>query len=387
MADHHLGYSMPIGGVAAYDGFLSPSGVGFDIACGNKAIRLSVSAKHVRHNIDKIMDEIFKNISFGMGRANTLPVDDKYMTWLDDPAWDVKQVKQLKDLAVTQLGTVGGGNHYVDVFVDEQDRVWIGVHFGSRGFGHKLATHYVKAGNGQDGIMAEPVLLHESTHLGAEYRLAMDVAGRYAYAGRNWVCDTVAGIIGGEIVEEVHNHHNFAWKEHHVIDGDERHVWVVRKGATPAWPGQRGFIGGSMGDYSFIVKGSINDDTTIQQAAMYSTVHGAGRIMSRTEAKGKIKKGRVVREPRLNRYKWLQHMKDMGVVLRGGDLDEAPGAYKRIEEVLTHQGNTIVIEHVLTPLGVAMADHRYGTHTKTDYEKIFCQVQNKPLFGVRRIYP
>lgn len=366
MADHHQGYSMPIGGVAAYDGFLSPTGVGFDIGCGNKAVRLSVSAKHVRFNIVKIMDEIASKISFGMGRNNESKVDDKYMGWADTSrdVWNIPYVKGLRDLAVNQIGTVGGGNHYVDVFIDNNEQVWVGVHFGSRGFGHKIATHYVNLGGGEDGIMSPPVLLHYNSDLGAQYRLAMEAAGEYAYAGRDWVCDTVAGIIGGEIVEEVHNHHNFTWEEEHVIDGKRMNLFVVRKGATPAWPGQKGFIGGSMGDFSYIVQGQdgetfydiIGDQLVdIQKASLFSTVHGAGRIMSRTEAKGKVKNGRVVKEPALSREAWGEHMNQWGVELRGGDLDEAPGAYKRIEEVLDAQGSTIRILNRLKPVGVAMA--------------------------------
>ena len=181
MADHHIGYAMPIGGVAAYGEHISPSGIGFDISCGNKAVLLDVAASEVRPFIKEIMDDIWTNISFGMGRKNKEEVE--HALFADDPAWDIPVVKKLKGVAREQLGTVGSGNHYVDLFVDEQQRVWCGVHFGSRGLGHRIATHYVQAGGGKDGMNVEPVLLHIDSGLGQEYIAAMKLAGRYAYAG------------------------------------------------------------------------------------------------------------------------------------------------------------------------------------------------------------
>jgi len=141
MADHHPGYSVPIGGVVAYRDKLNPAGVGYDIACGNKAIRLDIPAGEVRANIDGIMDDVWRTISFGIGRKNKERVD--HLLFDDDPAWDLPVAYSLKKLAAEQLGTVGSGNHYVDIFEDEKDRIWVGVHFGSRGLGHRLATHYM----------------------------------------------------------------------------------------------------------------------------------------------------------------------------------------------------------------------------------------------------
>jgi tRNA-splicing ligase RtcB len=152
-------------------------------------------------------------------------------------------------------------------------------------------------------------------------------------------------------VEEVHNHHNFAWREEH----DGQQYWVVRKGATPAFPGQKGFVGGSMGDDAVIIEGV---DSPTSREALFSTVHGAGRIMSRTAAKGKFVKvgGKRIRTEGLVRHddmmKWIAEKQ---VVLRGGDLDEAPQAYRRLPDVLAAHAGTIRILHTLTPLGVAMA--------------------------------
>lgn len=350
MADHHLGYAVPIGGVVAYDGRVSPSGVGYDIACGNKAILLDADADDVRANIATIMDDLWAALSFGVGRKNNEEVD--HPLFYDDPAWDIPVAQGLKDLARAQLGTIGSGNHYVDLFTDEQERVWVGVHFGSRGLGHRLATHFIRAGGGKDGIHVDPVLLDADSQLGREYVACMRLAGRYAYAGRDWVCERVAGLLGARILDEVHNHHNFAWEEEH----DERKLWVVRKGATPAFPGQRGFVGGSMGDVSVILEGVESDES---RAALYSTVHGAGRVMSRTKAAGKMRwrGGRKVQVSKgaISREMMMDWVRRAGVELRGAGPDESPHVYKRLPEVLGHHAPSIRILHTLTPIGVAMA--------------------------------
>lgn len=348
MADHHKGYAVPIGGVVAYHDAISPSGVGYDIGCGNKAVRLDAPGAEVRANIATIMDDIWRAISFGVGLKNQTRVDSPLF---DEPhdGWEVGHVNGLKELARSQLGTVGSGNHYVDVFVDELERPWIGVHFGSRGFGHKIATHFLNAAGATDGMDVEPCVISTGTTMGQDYLAAMDLAGRYAHAGRDWVSAKAAAIVGAGIVEEVHNHHNFAWKETH--GGEE--LWVVRKGATPAFPGQRGFVGGSMGEPSVIISGLAH---ALTDAAMASTVHGAGRAMGRMEAKGKMKNGVWTREPKVTRQMMREWVVDRArVELRGAGVDESPHCYKRLHEVLAAHEGTIEIQHTLTPLGVAMA--------------------------------
>jgi tRNA-splicing ligase RtcB len=349
MADHHLGYAVPIGGVVAYEGHVSPSGVGYDIACGNKAVRLDAPAAEVRAGIKTIMDDVFRSISFGVGRKNAERVDHALF---DDPLWADEPYRGLKADAAAQFGTVGSGNHYVNVFVDELERVWCGVHFGSRGLGHKVATHFLKAAGGRDGMMVEPVTLRVDSDLGEQYLRGMELAGRYAYAGRDWVCRKVASILGAAVLEEVHNHHNFAWKEHH----GGRDLWVVRKGATPALPGQKGFVGGSMGDTSVIIEGVEHEEG---KASLYSTVHGAGRVIGRRAAIGKFvtdAEGKKQRQPGLVRHdEMMKWVADAGVELRGADLDEAPQCYKRLPEVLGYHAESIRVLHTLTPIGVAMA--------------------------------
>ncbi|HEX6641770.1 MAG TPA: RtcB family protein, partial [Thermoanaerobaculia bacterium] len=351
MADGHVGYVMPIGGVAAYHNKASVVGVGFDIACGNAAILTDLTVDRLPASLDRVADEIQRTISFGVGRsnhANDAPVDDPLF---EDSAWDAipgtHERDALRRKARDQLGTVGSGNHYVDVFADEQARVWVGVHFGSRGFGHTVASGFLAlAQNRPWGVRVpeQEALLDLNAPIGDAYWSLMNLAGRYAYAGREWVARKVVAMLGGTELELVHNHHNFAWRETH--DGDE--LIVVRKGATPAFPGQRDFVGGSMGDDAVIVEGS-DANTDVQRRALYSTVHGAGRVMSRTEAAGKVNRrtGEVKRAGRVTPGMLESWIREKGVILRGGGLDEAPQAYRRLPEVLAAQEGTVQVLHTL----------------------------------------
>ncbi len=367
MADHHKGYSIPIGGVVAYKDAVSPSGVGYDIGCGNKAIKLDVKAADL--DITDILDRAWSTLQFGIGKTNPLPLG-VHAAILDDPLWKTSELLlanngKLHDLARSQLGTIGSGNHYVDIFEDQEGWTWVGVHFGSRGLGHKIATHFLKAAGATDGMDAEPCVLSLNSDLGEQYWDHMQLAGWYAYAGRDWVCNSMHEIIalsvkriGLRCTDTVHNHHNFAWKERHMQPhrsiGDWEEFVVVRKGATPAFPGQRGFVGGSMGEQSVILKGIASGES---ESIMYSTVHGAGRVMSRTQAAGKMnwktrtrKEGGVISQEMMDG--WLE---TAGVQLRGGGRDEAPQCYKRLHEVLREHENTITVTHRLRPLGVMMA--------------------------------
>src|SRR5688500_13735205 len=295
MADGHLGYVMPIGGVAAYDEQVSVVGVGFDIACGNAAIRTDLKyTPELAEHLPALADEIQDSVSFGMGRRNLsddAPVDHPLFR---SPSWDAVPSSArdgLRSKACAHLGTVGSGNYYVDVFADEAGTVWVGVHFGSRGFGHTVASGFLSISQGRpwgERVPEREVLLDLAAPVGHAYWHLMNLAGRYAYAGREWVARKVVQLMGANEVDLVHNHHNFAWRETH---GSEEMI-IVRKGATPAFPGQRGFIGGSMGDDAVIVRGvepnAVSEQVAeAQRGALYSTVHGAGRVMSRTQAAGK----------------------------------------------------------------------------------------------------
>jgi tRNA-splicing ligase RtcB len=400
-ADHHPGYSQPIGGAIAYEGHVSPSGVGFDIGCGNKACQTELTRADLvaLGGVPKIMHEITERISFGMGVPARERVDHAVLDKIRRAAFTPQ--RKLAQIAESQLGTVGSGNHYVNLMEDEQGYVWVGVHFGSRGFGHKTASGFLALAQGlpfdgkaHEGEMDSPPVLFElGTELGDAYIDAMSLAGEYAYAGRDVVVDKVLEILSADAVQEIHNHHNFAWKETH----QSRDYWVVRKGCTPAQPGQEGFVGGSMGDDSVILEGVDSDEAT---DSLFSTVHGAGRVMSRTQAAGKVrrrkrwqcadrdcdrmfdldgisahrpapKRGVCPDHPEAGvRKVWMEEqlkpgkvdwpavqarLREQGIVLVGGGADEAPEVYKRLPDVLAAHAGSIRVKHTLRPLGVAMA--------------------------------
>lgn len=355
LADGHLGYWMPIGCVAAYDRKVCPAGVGYDIACGNAAARTDIQLNDLFDDeLQQIGETIWSEISFGlkrgmMNKASNAPKD--HPLFYDD-RWDlIPKVDRyaLKDKARNQLGTTGSGNHYVDILSDEDGYLWVGVHFGSRGFGHTIARKFMAiaaGGTWEEGKAKEGgYLLDLDTPSGQDYMDLMNLAGEYAYAGRAWVVAKVGKMLGtGPYTHYVHNHHNFAWEETHTGIGD---VIIVRKGATPAWKNQEGFVGGSMGDNAVILKGYSDGSkkiTDLGEDAMWSTVHGAGRTMSRREAKRTINQEEV--------DLWLE---EFGVTVFGAGLDESPYAYRRLDEVLKAQGPTIEVVHTLKPLIVCMA--------------------------------
>jgi tRNA-splicing ligase RtcB len=228
-----------------------------------------------------------------------------------------------------------------------------------------------------------PVLLELDTELGESYISAMQLAGEYAYAGRDVVVGKVLEILSAEPVREVHNHHNFAWREEHV----GRTYWVIRKGCTPARPGQEGFVGASMGEQSVILEGVESGEA---EESLFSTVHGAGRVMSRTQAAGRVRRRKrwacsnrdcdrlfesagasCPEHPGSRMMKtWTEEqikpgvvdwpavqarLREQGIVLIGGGADEAPEVYKRLPEVLDAHAGSIRVKHTLRPLGVAMA--------------------------------
>lgn len=395
MADHHWGYSMPIGGVVAYQDAISPSGVGFDIACGNMAVRTSTLVEDLGE-IKPWMRQIQKGITFGLGGHNEQRVEHKLF---DSPVWaELGQPgMELREKAMAQLGTVGSGNHYVDLLRDEEGYLWIANHFGSRGMGHTIATWFLAIAQG--GKIGDKVpereeasVLDIGTAGGDLYVEAMHLAGEYAYAGREHVIGQVISLLGYPgITFSVHNHHNFAWRENG--------LWVVRKGATPL-TADPAFIGGSMGDISVIVKGrTLEDGSGVTLAvhdigALGSAPHGAGRTMSRTAAAGKQRKmwycgnhrscdfkpersegnkppyeggkcpkcGLPLRKARMRdastaTVDWdavRASLDARGIVVLGSGADEAPEVYKDLRTVLAQHTN-IEVMHELQPVGVVMA--------------------------------
>ena len=253
--------------------------------------------------------------------------------------------------------------------------MWVGVHFGSRGFGHKTATIFLALAEGlpfdarasEGGWTRRPSLLPRGLRARRRLRRGDDSSPAAtptpaATSSARRCCAHPRR----RAAEEVHNHHNYAWREEH---GGET-AWVVRKGATPAFPGQRGFVGATMGEPAVILEG-VESDTA--REALYSTVHGAGRAMSRRQAAGKprtVEHARSTRratrtclpqqrtQDRIRRIDFdavRAELAAQGIELRGGAADEAPGAYKRLADVLAHHAGTVRVLHTLRPLGVAMA--------------------------------
>lgn len=345
------------------------------------------------HAVKNLMREVQKKVAFGMGRSNPDPVDHDLF---DDEVWPwLESVSPgLKQKAEQQLGTVGSGNHYVDLLIDETGKFWVANHFGSRGLGHTIASGFMSlhAGRKFNERVPEgedPIIFDVDSELGAHYIACMNLAGRYAYAGREHVTRQVLGIIGAVSVEEVHCHHNFAWLE----DG----LWIVRKGATPLTT-QPAFIGGSMGDVSVIVRGrSLVNPPVLNWVedigALGSAPHGAGRTMSRTAAAGKLRKmwycnnrncdfeperstgnaapsvgGRCpkcnlplrkgqMRDTSTAAIDWpavREDLRERGIALLGAGADEAPGVYKDLATVISLHSNIEVL-HSLRPIGVVMA--------------------------------
>lgn len=425
-ADGHLGYAMPIGGVIAYEDAVSPTGVGFDIGCGNMAARTNLNIFHLGvdessssdghivpeyHTLKNLMREIQKRVSFGMGRSREAQMDEQVLNlplWAN-PVWVELDNHFGDDLWVkarAQLGTVGAGNHYVDLLCDQSGYIWVANHFGSRGLGHTIASGFMAAAAGRNFTeripeSEDPIVLSTKEYLGQLYIEAMKLAGEYAYAGREYVMAQVLSILGAEAVETVHNHHNFAWLE------DD--LWVVRKGATPLTR-EPAFIGGSMGDISVIAQGKRDSEVDEHPArqpvwdigALGSAPHGAGRVMSRTAAAGKLRKmwycnnrkcafqpirstgnntqfeknrcpvctlplrkGRM-RDASTAAIDWdaaRASLQARGIVVLGAAADEAPGVYKDLGEVLAAHSNVEIL-HSLRPLGVVMA----GADTRDPYK-------------------
>jgi tRNA-splicing ligase RtcB len=368
-ADGHLGYSMPIGGVVAYRDHVSPSGVGFDIGCGNKAARTNLNYEDVAKDLPRIMDEVFERISFGVGRKDGKARDHPVIDEIRHAPFAPQ--RELAKTAAQQLGTVGAGNHYVDLFRDEGDRIWVGVHFGSRGFGHKTASGFLAPrprppvrGAGERGRDDDPAgRVPASSELGRSYVEAMTLAGRYATPAATWSSPRCSTSSAPSRTSRSTTTTTSAGQKN-----TRATAWVVRKGATPAFPGQLGFVGATMGEPAVILEGV---ESPASKAALYSTVHGAGRrcraprpparwarewkcgvrecpalghpprlpgrrTLPRApegedaQAPGPIKPGRI------DFATVQQELAAKGIELRGGAADEAPAAYKRLDEVLAY---------------------------------------------------
>lgn len=350
MPDAHQGYGLPIGGVLATNNAIIPYGVGVDIGCRMALSIYDIPEIHFLENEAKYKRELIAWTKFGAGAG----WHGKYRAEhgiLDNSTFNMTPfVKNLHDKAVTQLGSSGGGNHFVEFGIiefendDEKLNIKKGkylallTHSGSRGFGATVAGHYTKLAKELCKLPKEAAnlaYLDMNSAEGQEYWIAMNLAGDYASACHEVIHERLTKAIGGQVLAKVENHHNFAWKE--TWNGQE--VIVHRKGATPASKNVMGIIPGSMTAPGFLVrgKGEVN--------AINSASHGAGRQMSRTQAIKNITKNEM-----------QTILKDHGVTLIGAGLDEAPMAYKNIETVMAAQKELVDVVAKFTPKLVRMAD-------------------------------
>jgi tRNA-splicing ligase RtcB len=335
MPDAHVGYGLPIGGVLATENAVIPYAVGVDIACRMKLTVYDRKANIIPGQRDRLANILESETRFGIGASFENRRDHDVM----DDDWTVSPVtRHLRDKAWKQLGTSGSGNHFVEfgAFTVTDDSLGIPPgeylallsHSGSRGTGAQVCDVYSRR-----AMARHPSLPKELKHLawlsleggdGQEYWNAMNLMGRYAAANHELIHKHIAKKVGANVILDIENHHNFAWKERHVVDGAVKELIVHRKGATPAGKGVLGIIPGSMATPGFVVRGKG------EPASLHSASHGAGRVMSRTKA--------------LQSFTWSgtrKLLKDRGVELLSAGLDEVPGVYKDIHTVMAAQTDLV----------------------------------------------
>jgi len=350
MPDAHQGYGLPIGGVLATKDAIIPYGVGVDIGCRMALSIYDIPDTHFEENRAKFQRELIAHTKFNAGQAYHGQYKSNHDI-LDHEAFNITAfVKNLKDKAWSQLGTSGGGNHFVEFGIIEFDKkdeilnvekgkyVALLTHSGSRGMGATIAGFYTKLAKERTKLPPEAAnlaYLDLKSQEGQEYWLAMNLAGDYASACHEVIHDKMAKAIGANILAKVENHHNFAWKE--IWNGED--VIVHRKGATPAGKGVMGIIPGSMTAPGFLVRGKG------EGSAINSASHGAGRQMSRTKAMKSITK-----------LEMREILNDHNVTLIGAGRDEAPMAYKDINLVMAAQTDLVDVVAKFIPRIVRMAD-------------------------------
>ena len=349
MPDAHVGYGLPIGGVLATDNAVIPYAVGVDIACRMKMTVLDIPLRDLEQKQDRLTRAIERETCFGVGASFRERRQHEVM----DADWSVSPVtKSHKDKAWSQLGTSGSGNHFVEFGLftahnkikelEAGTYVALLSHSGSRGTGASVCDHYSKLAVSQmpdlPGELKRLAWLSLDSQPGQEYWNAMELMGQYAAANHACIHRHIAEHLGAQVLLDLENHHNFAWKEKHVIEGVVREVVVHRKGATPAGEGVLGIIPGSMAAPGFVVSGKGNPES------LNSASHGAGRAMSRKAAN--------------ERFNWKEvnrFLKQQGVTLISAGLDEVPMAYKNIRDVMTAQKDLVTVLGEFMPKLVKMA--------------------------------
>ncbi len=351
MPDAHVGYGLPIGGVLACDNAVIPYAVGVDIACRMKLTVYDRKANTLAGQRDRLANIIEDETRFGMGCEFKDRRDHDVM----DEDWSVSPVtNRLREKAWKQLGTSGSGNHFVEFgafTADAEQAEALGLepgeylalltHSGSRGTGAQVCDFYSK-----HAMARHEHLPKELEHLawlslddadGQEYWAAMNLMGRYAAANHALIHKHIGKKLGASLILDIENHHNFAWKETHVVNGETREVIVHRKGATPAGTGVLGIIPGSMASPGYVVRGKGSPES------LNSASHGAGRVMSRTKA--------------MQSFTWSATKKllaERGVELLSAGLDEVPGVYKDIHAVMAAQTDLVEVLGQFDPKLVKM---------------------------------
>ena len=348
MPDSHHGYGLPIGGVLATNNAIIPYGVGVDIGCRMCLSIYRDDPKILHTRRDELKVILKQHTKFGLRETHDKPNDAEVLH--RSLFQEIPMLKRLQQKAAIQLGSSGGGNHFVefgvvtipedckDLNLKKGEYLALLSHSGSRGLGAYIAKHYTELAKKQSHLpkgARNLAWLDMDSEAGMEYWLAMNLAGDYASACHRDIHNRIAKVLKIQAKTVVENHHNFAWKET-LADGTE--AIVHRKGATPAGDGVLGVIPGSMTAPGFIVKGLGNAES------INSASHGAGRQMSRSAAKQGIGKDAM-----------RKVLKDHGVELIGGGVDEAPMAYKNINEVMSHQQELVEVLGSFTPKIVRMA--------------------------------
>jgi tRNA-splicing ligase RtcB len=349
MPDAHVGYGLPIGGVLATENAVIPYAVGVDIACRMKMTVLDIPVRDLEQKQDRLKRAIEAETRFGVGASFRERREHDVL----DADWSVSPItKQNKDKAWSQLGTSGSGNHFVEFGIfsahgkiqnlEPGTYVALLSHSGSRGTGAAVCDYYSKIAFNQfpdlPSELKRLAWLSLDSQEGQEYWNAMELMGRYAAANHACIHRHIAENLGAQVLLDLENHHNFAWKEKHVIGGVEREVVVHRKGATPAGQGVLGIIPGSMATPGFVISGKGNAES------LNSASHGAGRAMSRKAANEKFNWKDV------NRF-----LRERGVTLISAGLDEVPMAYKNIREVMAAQKDLVTMLGEFMPKLVKMA--------------------------------
>ncbi|MBI4325452.1 MAG: RtcB family protein [Chloroflexi bacterium] len=351
MPDAHVGYGLPIGGVLGTDNAVIPYAVGVDIACRMKMTVLDLRLNDLEKRPDRLRRAIETETRFGVGATFQQRRHHEVL----DADWSVSSVtQQNQDRAWAQLGTSGSGNHFVEfgtftvldraVGLEPGEYVALLSHSGSRGTGAAVCDYYsklaVKKHSELPSELKRLAWLSLDTAEGQEYWAAMELMGRYAAANHALIHRHIAAHLSAQVLLDLENHHNFAWKERHMINGVERELIVHRKGATPAGEGVLGIIPGSMASPGFVVRGRG------QAESLKSAAHGAGRCMSRTQAEKTLS--------------WKQAnavLRERGVTLLSAGLDEVPMVYKDIHQVMAAQADLVEVLGRFDPRLVKMAPH------------------------------